>query len=124
LADQLSSLTNEARHALAFVVRHGDETPGFSSRNGLAFPLKEMARRTRVSSSKIRGLFDELERLGFGYIDMDPGFEAKPPEAVVHVPADDPRFREDTLHRIRSYCEKTATDLDKVIVHLRFNLLD
>ena len=121
VADRLSSLTDEARRAVAFVVRYG----AFSLMgNSYHFPLTEMARRTRTSKTRIVDTFAELERLDFGCVSLDSGFDGEPPEVVVFAPGEAPNSHSELLSELRSYCEQADCDLDDLIVRLRFDLLD
>ena len=121
LADQLSSLTEEARLIISFVVERGAED---SHKCTFSFPLDEMARRTKRGRSKIKEICLELERLDFGGIDFDPDFGSTPPEVLVYAPTEDQRYHNPHLGEIRAYCEQTGHRVDDVIVRLRFDLLD
>lgn len=119
LADQLSSLTNEARALFSFVVARGAEDQWHNSYH---FPLSELARRTKQTRSRILDILNELERLDFGHIDPEPG--DGPPEVVVYAPTGDQRFHSEHLTSLRAFCEQGVYDLDEFIVNLRFELLD
>lgn len=121
LADRLSSLTEQARRAVAFVVRYG----AFSLMdNTYHFPLAEMARRTKIGRTRILETFAELERLNFGHVSLDSGFDNEPPEVIVFAPGESPHSHSEYLSMLHAYCEQSDCDLDGFIVHLRFDLLD
>lgn len=122
IADKLSSLTEEARRAIAFVVNRGDED---SFNSTYSYPLNEMTRRTQVSKSTIEVIFEELNRHGFGYISWNPdAFEPKPPEVVVFAPSTHPQYHSEYLVGLRAYCRQTEHKVDEIITDLRFDLLD
>jgi hypothetical protein len=119
LADRLSTLTNEARSLFSFVLAKGSENLFGST---FHFPLSELIRRTQKSRSRILDIFDELERLDFGYVDPEPG--DGPPEVVVYAPTGDQRYRSDQVSSLRDFCEQSDRDIDDLIIRLRFDLLD
>ena len=119
LADRLSSLTDEARHLLSFIVSRGSED---RIKNTFHFQLSELARRTRTSKSRIVDIFDELERLDFGNIYWSE--DGEPPEAVVYARTGSHRSYSPLLNSLKDFCEQSDHDLDELIIHLRFDLFD
>lgn len=124
VADRLAHLTPQARALLTQVLTHGDSSGRHMTLPGTEIRLnrEELSRRVGIGTRKITDLFGELERNGFGHIDLDPDFGEAPPEAVVFDSPD--RLTGTTvLSELRDFAAKADVPLD-LLVNGRFDLLD
>lgn len=124
IADRLALLTPEARDLLRQVLTHGDSSGRHMTLPGTEIRLNrdELSRHAGISTRKINNLFGELERKGFGHIDLDPDFGEEPPEAVV-FDSQDRHTGTTILSELRDFAAQTDVPLD-LLVNGRFDLLD
>lgn len=111
IADKLAELTLPARSLLSFLVQ-ADAVLG----------IAEVSRRTRRSQSEISSTMEELDRLGYAYLEREPD-EDEPRGALklyAHNSFDGWPFWDD----LRSFLGKHPERIARVIVDLEFNLLD
>jgi hypothetical protein len=97
IGDRLALLTPQARALLTQVLAHGDSSGRHMTPPGTEIRLnrEELSRRAGISTRKIDDLFGELERHGFGHIDLNPDFgrcRPKPWLSTQRTAASAPRY--------------------------------
>ncbi|MFE3382582.1 hypothetical protein [Streptomyces anulatus] len=111
IADKLAELTLPARSLLSFLVQ-ADAVLG----------IAEVSRRTRRSQSEIISTMEELDRLGYAYLEREPDEDEPRGALKLNTPTsfDGWPFWDD----LRSFLDQHPERIVRVIVDLEFNLLD
>ncbi|MEV6956565.1 HNH endonuclease [Streptomyces sp. NPDC051183] len=111
IADSLAGVTPSARSLLAFLVAADD-----------LLGTAEVSRRSKRSSTDIRRVMEELDRLGYAYQETEP--EEGEPRAALKLRPHDSFDGWDFWGDLKNFCDGDATGIEQVIVDLDFTLLD
>ncbi|MGW0670666.1 hypothetical protein [Streptomyces sp. NPDC002746] len=111
IADKLAELTLPARSLLSFLVQ-ADAVLG----------IAEVSRRTRRSQSEISSTMEELDRLGYAYLEREP--DEDEPRGALKLYAHDSFDGWQFWNDLRTFLDEHPEHITRVIVDLEFNLLD
>ncbi|MDW4912618.1 hypothetical protein [Streptomyces californicus] len=111
IADRLAELTLTARSLLSFLVQ-ADAVLG----------IAEVSRRTRRSQSAITSTMEELDRLGYAYLEREP--DEDEPRGALKLLAPTSFDGWPLWDDLRSFLGEHPEHLARVIVDLDFDLLD